>query len=69
MQEYCYQSKEGDVRDMYFAGGLRTQSKESNNHAVIYTRVSTKEQAENNLSLDTQKKYCQDKSHQRNSGG
>lgn len=36
-----------------------TQSKESNNHAVIYTRVSTKEQAENNLSLDTQKKYCQ----------
>lgn len=35
------------------------QSKESNNHAVIYTRVSTKEQAENNLSLDTQKKYCQ----------
>ncbi len=37
-----------------------TQSKESNNHAVIYTRVSTKEQAENNLSLDTQKKYCQE---------
>ena len=25
---------------------------------VIYTRVSTKEQAENNASLDTQKKYC-----------
>lgn len=37
-----------------------TQSKESNNNAVIYTRVSTKEQAENNLSLDTQKKYCQE---------
>ncbi|MBN8852880.1 MAG: recombinase family protein [Sphingobacteriales bacterium] len=27
-------------------------------NAVIYTRVSTKEQAENNDSLDTQKKYC-----------
>ena len=28
--------------------------------AVIYTRVSTKEQAENNQSLFTQKKYCED---------
>ena len=28
--------------------------------AVIYTRVSTKEQAENNQSLTTQKKYCDD---------
>ncbi len=28
------------------------------NGAVIYTRVSTKEQAENNGSLETQKKYC-----------
>jgi site-specific DNA recombinase len=28
-------------------------------NAVIYTRVSTKEQAENNLSLETQKKYCE----------
>ncbi len=28
------------------------------NNAVIYTRVSTKEQAENNASLQTQKKYC-----------
>jgi site-specific DNA recombinase len=27
-------------------------------YAVIYTRVSTKEQAENNNSLETQKKYC-----------
>ena len=26
---------------------------------VIYTRVSTKEQAENNASLETQKKYCE----------
>ena len=28
--------------------------------AVIYTRVSTKEQADNNSSLTTQKKYCED---------
>ncbi len=28
------------------------------NEAVIYTRVSTKEQAENNASLETQLKYC-----------
>ena len=28
--------------------------------AIIYTRVSTKEQAENNTSLATQKKYCED---------
>ncbi len=28
--------------------------------AVIYTRVSTKEQAENNASLQTQKKYCEE---------
>ena len=27
---------------------------------VIWTRVSTKEQADNNLSLDTQEKYCRD---------
>lgn len=35
------------------------QIREDSHHAVIYTRVSTKEQAENNLSLNTQKKYCQ----------
>ena len=29
-------------------------------NAVIYTRVSTKEQAETNKSLDTQKKYCEE---------
>ena len=28
------------------------------NKAIIYTRVSTSEQAENNHSLETQKKYC-----------
>lgn len=30
----------------------------SNPYAVVYTRVSSKEQAENNSSLDTQKKIC-----------
>jgi site-specific DNA recombinase len=29
-------------------------------NAVIYTRVSSKEQAENNASLDTQKRYCEE---------
>jgi len=41
-----------------FAKGQPKVSKEGNNNAVIYTRVSTKEQAENNGSLETQKKYC-----------
>src|SRR5579862_8371590 len=27
---------------------------------VIYTRVSSKEQADNNTSLETQKKYCEE---------
>ena len=31
----------------------------SNNNAIIYTRVSTKEQAETNTSLGTQKRYCE----------
>ena len=30
-----------------------------NNNAIIYTRVSTKEQADNNTSLETQKRYCE----------
>ena len=34
--------------------------KNNRNKAVIYTRVSTKEQADNNTSLATQKKYCED---------
>ncbi len=33
------------------------------NRAVIYTRVSTKEQAMNNASLETQKAYCEDYAH------
>ena len=34
-------------------------SKASGYNCVIYTRVSTKEQADNNLSLHTQRKACE----------
>ncbi len=34
--------------------------KNNRNKAIIYTRVSTKEQAENNTSLSTQKRFCED---------
>src|SRR5688572_22383258 len=34
-------------------------SQRAGNNAVIYTRVSTREQAENNHSLETQKKACE----------
>jgi len=40
-----------------FGKGKAKQSARTKN-AVIYTRVSTKEQADNNLSLETQKKAC-----------
>ena len=39
-------------------GAERTPDKATSKNAVIYTRVSTKEQAETNKSLPTQKKYC-----------
>ena len=41
-----------------FSKGL-LKAKTRGNNCVIYTRVSTKEQADNNLSLDTQKKACE----------
>ena len=38
----------------------KSQSKfDKRNKAIIYTRVSTKEQAETNTSLETQKQYCE----------
>jgi site-specific DNA recombinase len=40
-----------------FARG-KVQVDERTNFCVIYTRVSTKEQADNNLSLETQRKAC-----------
>ncbi len=42
-----------------FAKGAKKVSKTSSSNCVIYTRVSSKEQADNNQSLDTQLKYCQ----------
>lgn len=41
-----------------FAKGSKTSLSKRSNNCVIYTRVSTKEQADNNLSLDTQRKAC-----------
>ena len=49
--------------DPYFqklANSYSNDNHTTSNKAVIYTRVSTKEQAENNASLQTQKKYCQE---------
>lgn len=41
-----------------FAKGRKKKDADTKN-CVIYTRVSTKEQADNNLSLETQKKACE----------
>src|SRR5688572_15924283 len=41
-------------------------SKTLTSNAVIYTRVSTKEQMETNLSLETQKKHCEEYAHKHN---
>lgn len=41
-----------------FAKG-KPDSEKKNNTCVIYTRLSTKEQAENNMSLETQRKACE----------
>ena len=43
--------------DQFAKGKLNSAKK--NNTCVIYTRVSTKEQAENNMSLDTQRSACE----------
>ena len=40
-----------------FAKGAEVASLKKTNNCVIYTRVSTKEQADNNLSLETQKRF------------
>jgi site-specific DNA recombinase len=39
-------------------GKASDNTKQSQRNAVIYTRVSTKEQADTNQSLEIQKKYC-----------
>lgn len=48
-----------------FAKG-KPDSEKRNNTCVIYTRVSTKEQAENNMSLETQRKACEHYSKKHN---
>ncbi|MCU0431806.1 MAG: recombinase family protein, partial [Cytophagaceae bacterium] len=42
-----------------FAKEDASKNKTKTNNCVIYTRVSTKEQADNNLSLQTQRKACE----------
>lgn len=42
-----------------FTVEAKQKTHNKNGKAVIYTRVSTKEQAETNKSLETQKKYCE----------
>lgn len=42
-----------------YAGVSNVPNREGRSNAVIYTRVSTKEQADNNASLSTQMKYCE----------
>lgn len=42
-----------------FAKGAETIKAKTTNNCVIYTRVSTKEQADTNMSLETQKKGCE----------
>ena len=41
-----------------FGKGTKTEKAKTGN-SVIYTRVSTKEQADNNMSLHTQRRYCE----------
>lgn len=50
-----------ELEDIFkqFAKEGNEPSLEGKTQAVIYTRVSTKEQAENNASLETQMKYCE----------
>lgn len=51
-------NKDLEIFQQFAKKGNRPSS-EGKTQAVIYTRVSTKEQAENNASLETQKKYCE----------
>jgi site-specific DNA recombinase len=50
--------KENNLIKTFAKGGSKKSSLQSTRNAVIYTRVSTKEQADTNQSLEIQKKYC-----------
>lgn len=47
------------VKEFEFLAKGKQLTTQSGNKCVIYTRVSTKEQAENNMSLDTQRRACE----------
>ena len=47
-----------ELINSFAKGKVSDNSKQTQRNAVIYTRVSTKEQADTNRSLETQKKYC-----------
>jgi site-specific DNA recombinase len=50
--------KNNSMIQTFAKGKVTDDQKQNKKNAVIYTRVSTKEQAETNQSLETQKKYC-----------
>lgn len=54
-----------DSRLLDVAKAKKTKGRSSQN-AVIYTRVSSKEQAENNNSLESQKRHCEEYANKRN---
>ena len=47
-----------EILQSFAKGKANDNTKHGRRNAVIYTRVSTKEQADTNQSLETQKKYC-----------
>lgn len=48
-----------DLLNQFQKFAYQSKAFEGRKKAIIYTRVSTKEQAETNSSLETQKKYCE----------
>jgi hypothetical protein len=50
--------KKSNAIQLFAKGQATDTTKQVRKNAVIYTRLSTKEQADNNQSLETQKKYC-----------
>jgi site-specific DNA recombinase len=50
--------KKIDQMQSFARGVAHDPAQRKSNNAVIYTRVSSKEQAETNQSLETQRKYC-----------
>lgn len=50
--------KDSDLIKSFAKGASKNSGSRNACNAVIYTRVSTKEQADTNQSLETQKKYC-----------